>query len=214
MSIFNNKNSAVITSLSLMAIAASGLSFSTTGLADSHIVRVDANTGIKYNSALSNYRAMDDSEQSGWKQSNDTVGKIGGWRTYANEAYQANKRMDEEKMSEVEASETSVDESVEPEASAVTASAVPVPELTMTKNDDTELISENESMAPKIKTPKPIVGLSHQSATNLHRAYKEITLQDWKAANERVGEIGGWRTYANEAYQANKKMAEEAGANQ
>lgn len=208
MSILNTKNSAVFTSLSLIAVTVSGLSFSSTGLADSHIVRTDANTGITYNSALSNYRTLDGNEKNGWKQSNDTVGKIGGWRTYANEAYQANKR-----MNEVETSEAAITESNEPMESEVTATAVPIPELTKTKNDVTKKMAENESMTPKIKT-QPIVGLSHQSVTKLHREYREITLQDWKAANERVGEIGGWRTYAKQAYEANKKMAEKAGANQ
>ena len=212
MSILINKNGVVTTSLSLLALAATGLSFSTTGSADSHIVRTDANTSITYNSALSNYRPLDGSEKSGWKQSNDTVGKIGGWRTYANEAYQANKKMAEEAMSEVETTETAVADDNERAKAEVKASTVP--EMKMTKTDDTKMMVENEPMMPKSKTPEPIVGLSHKSATNLHRAYKEITLQDWKAANERVGEIGGWRTYANEAYQANKKLAEEAGAKQ
>ena len=214
MSMHNNRNSAVVTTLSLMAMAVSSIAISTTGFADSHIVRVDANTGITYNSAMSNYRSLDGSEKSGWKKSNDTVGKIGGWRTYANEAYQANKQLDEAQMDGVETAETAVESNVEPIEPVATPTAAPVPELEMTKLDEKKMMATNTLMMRDSQTPKPVAGLSHQSATDQHRGYKEITLQDWKAANDRVGEIGGWRTYAKEAYEANKKMAEEAGANQ
>ena len=210
MSIFNKNNSAVIAPLSSIAIALSALGITATALADSHIVRRDINTGITYNSALTNYRTMDGSEKSAWKQSNDTVGKIGGWRTYANEAYEASKRMDEETLSDVE-TDGAAAESMEKE---VMPNAVASAEPTMAKEDDNKMEARTETEPSSRMTPKPIVGLSHQSATNMHRTYEEVTLKDWKAANDRVGEIGGWRVYANEAYQANKKMAEEAGANQ
>ena len=196
MSSHNKTNNAVFTTLSLVAMAVSGIVNSVPGYADSHIVRVDANTGITYNSAMSNYRALDDSEKNGWKQSNDTVGKIGGWRTYANEAYKAKKRMDEAQIDDVVTAET----------------AEPVSDLEMSNLDEKKMAT-NTPMTRDSQTPRPILGLSHQSATDQHRGYKEITLQDWKAANDRVGEIGGWRAYAKEAYEANKEMVEEAGAN-
>ena len=210
MSIFNKNNSAVIAPLSSIAIALSALGITATSLADSHIVRRDINTGITYNSALTSYRTMDGSEKSAWKQSNDTVGKIGGWRTYANEAYEASKRMDEETLSDVE-TDGAAAESME---KVVMPNAVASAEPTMASADDNKMEARNETEPSSLLTPKRIVGLSHQSATNMHRAYEEVTLKDWKAANDRVGEIGGWRVYANEAYQANKKMAEEAGENQ
>lgn len=32
-----------------------------------------------------------------------------------------------------------------------------------------------------------------------YRGWRDEPLQDWRAANERVGEIGGWRTYLRES---------------
>ncbi len=204
MSIYNNKKCAVFLTASITVMGV----VSAPGFADTHIVRVNANAVITYNSAMSSYRPLE-SEKSDWKQSNDTVGKIGGWRTYANEAYQANKRMSEPQMSGIETVESGV---VDGKESVATASAVPVPDLTMAKPIGGEMMETKEPLTRESHSQKPIVGLSHQSATNLHRNYREITLQDWKAANNRVGEIGGWRTYAKEAYEANKRMTEEAGA--
>jgi hypothetical protein len=34
-----------------------------------------------------------------------------------------------------------------------------------------------------------------------YRGWRDEPLQDWRAANERVGEIGGWRTYLRESQQ-------------
>lgn len=34
-----------------------------------------------------------------------------------------------------------------------------------------------------------------------YRAWREDAPQDWRKANERVGEIGGWRTYLRESQQ-------------
>lgn len=206
MNIYNNRNSAVFLSASITVMSV----VSSPGLADTHIVGINANASITYHSALSSYRTLE-SEKSDWKQSNDVVGKIGGWRTYANEAYQANKRKTESEMILTEQVETPIEKGSE---SVATAAAVPVPEFTVTKTIDRNMMETNKSMTTDIHSQKTVTGLSHQSATDLHRNYREITLQDWKAANDRVGEIGGWRTYAKEAYEANKRMAEEAGVNQ
>ncbi len=118
-------------------------------------------------------------------------------------------------MDGVETGASSAEKNVEPVESIATPSAVPLREVTKTITyDDNKKMTTNEPMTSDSQAPKPVAGLSHQSVTDKHRRYKEITLQDWKAANDRVGEIGGWRTYAKEAYEANKKMAKEAGANQ
>ena len=210
MSIFKNNNSAVNTPLSSIAIVIGALGFTATVFADSHIVRRDLNTGLIYNSVLINYRTMDGSEKSEWKRSNDTVGKIGGWRTYANEAYQANKQMEEEKSVNSASSEADIEPMVNEEMD----SDVVVAESPMLKADNEMMEDKSVLKSSSQMPPKPIVGLPYRSATDLHRSYEEVTLQDWKSANDRVGEIGGWRVYANEAYQANKRMAEEAGANQ
>lgn len=34
---------------------------------------------------------------------------------------------------------------------------------------------------------------------NTYQAWRDEPLQDWREANARVGEIGGWRTYLREA---------------
>ncbi|MBE0613642.1 MAG: hypothetical protein IH604_08250 [Burkholderiales bacterium] len=39
-----------------------------------------------YRSSLSGYRLLPDEEVRSWKESNDEVGRIGGWRAYAKEA--------------------------------------------------------------------------------------------------------------------------------
>jgi hypothetical protein len=39
-----------------------------------------------YRSAMEGYRRFTDEKPAPWKESNDTVGRIGGWRAYAKEA--------------------------------------------------------------------------------------------------------------------------------
>jgi hypothetical protein len=36
-----------------------------------------------------------------------------------------------------------------------------------------------------------------------YQTWRDESLQDWRAANDRVGEIGGWMTYLREAQQDN-----------
>lgn len=40
----------------------------------------------RYQSAFEGYQAYSDEKLQPWKEANDTVGKIGGWRAYAKEA--------------------------------------------------------------------------------------------------------------------------------
>ncbi|MFZ2739329.1 MAG: hypothetical protein WBI20_10290 [Burkholderiaceae bacterium] len=44
---------------------------------------------LKYNSVLSQYQGFNDQALSPWRQTNEVVEKIGGWRAYAKEASQA-----------------------------------------------------------------------------------------------------------------------------
>lgn len=37
-----------------------------------------------------------------------------------------------------------------------------------------------------------------------YQGWRETPLQDWRQANERVGEIGGWRSYLREAQQGSE----------
>jgi len=41
---------------------------------------------LQYTSAISTYQAYADTQVQPWRESNDNVGRIGGWRTYAKEA--------------------------------------------------------------------------------------------------------------------------------
>ncbi|MBK5103353.1 MAG: hypothetical protein JJE42_03820 [Burkholderiales bacterium] len=41
-----------------------------------------------YRSSLTDYRAFSDEEVSSWKETNDKVGSIGGWKAYAKEAHE------------------------------------------------------------------------------------------------------------------------------
>ncbi|MFS8084253.1 MAG: hypothetical protein ACMG6H_01350 [Acidobacteriota bacterium] len=43
---------------------------------------------LQYRSALAQYRRFDDQSVTPWRETNDTVGAIGGWRVYAREARQ------------------------------------------------------------------------------------------------------------------------------
>lgn len=50
--------------------------------------------------------------------------------------------------------------------------------------------------APAIALP---TRLSYHSALAGYQAYAEQPVQSWRQANDRVGQIGGWRSYAREA---------------
>ena len=54
---------------------------------------------------------------------------------------------------------------------------------------------------PEGESAKVDYQLSYRSALSGYEAYKEQSVQPWKAANDKVGEIGGWRAYAKEMRQ-------------
>ena len=182
--------------------------------ADSHTTTQPASSVLGYESALTGYKAMDGSERTAWKQSNDTVGQIGGWRSYANEAYKAN---------QAEANAKREQENVVEGASEILEPAVttPIGDASAKRMDRTSVTSNNTDMAPMMEksaaklaersNSRPLT-LSYQSATSAYRLYDDNPPGDWRAANNRVGEIGGWRTYAKEAYEANKRKAQAEAA--
>ncbi len=43
---------------------------------------------LMFDSVLSRYKPMTDQKLGGWREANDNVGQIGGWRTYLKEAQQ------------------------------------------------------------------------------------------------------------------------------
>ncbi len=49
--------------------------------------------------------------------------------------------------------------------------------------------------APKLP---PLTKLQNSSATGANKAYTEHEVKSWREANDRVGQIGGWRAYAKE----------------
>ncbi len=46
---------------------------------------------IQYQSPFRDYRPLGEDRNTAWKDANDTVGKVGGWRAYAREAAETNK---------------------------------------------------------------------------------------------------------------------------
>ena len=54
---------------------------------------------------------------------------------------------------------------------------------------------------PEDETAKVNYQLSYRPTLSGYEAYKEQSVQSWKDANDKVGEIGGWRAYAKEMRQ-------------
>lgn len=52
---------------------------------------------------------------------------------------------------------------------------------------------------PEQKPPAAPAQLSYISPLNGYQAYTDQPVQSWREANDNVGRIGGWRTYAKEA---------------
>lgn len=57
--------------------------------ADSHSTLSTSIDQAGHSSAMTDYKKLDENDSTTWKQANDTVREIGGWRTYANETYRA-----------------------------------------------------------------------------------------------------------------------------
>ena len=63
---------------------------------------------------------------------------------------------------------------------------------------------------PEGESAKVDYQLSYRSALSGYEAYKEQSVQPWKAANDKVGEIGGWRAYAKEIKSGEPASAKDA----
>lgn len=192
-----------------MSISISGVTTSNNAVADSHAMSQPESSALDYESALTGYKSLDGSERRAWKESNDTVGKIGGWRSYANEAYKAN-------QAEARAKSESEDLA---EGDSKTASDIDTPDIdtngkhldsAAAKSENTEVSTAegNSQTKPSARTDSQPLAITYQSAMTEHRLYDDNPPGDWKAANDRVGEIGGWRTYAQRAYEASKLEAQ------
>lgn len=56
----------------------------------------------------------------------------------------------------------------------------------------------------------PAPALSYQSPLEHYQGWRDQPLESWREANELVGRIGGWRTYAQEPYLQQPYAAEAA----
>ena len=53
--------------------------------------------------------------------------------------------------------------------------------------------ADTEALQPSLPTK-----LQYSSAIGAYQAYGDQQVQSWREANDRVGQIGGWRAYAKE----------------
>ena len=56
--------------------------------------------------------------------------------------------------------------------------------------------------APRFSVPE------YRSPLSAYQPYEEAESPGWKEANDRVGEIGGWRFYAREAFESEEESAD------
>ncbi|ASJ73709.1 hypothetical protein [Granulosicoccus antarcticus] len=192
-----------------LSTASLGIAAMSPVLADSHATTQSTPSALDYESALTGYKSLDGDERTDWKQSNDTVGKIGGWRSYANEAYQAN-QADAKAQSDAKLL-------VEGSSKLQEPAAAPTPDTDSKHMDTTSVASSNTKMTPMqddsqtqldVQSNTSPLTMNYQSAMTSYRLYDDNPPGDWKAANDRVREIGGWRAYAQEAYEASKRDAQ------
>jgi len=68
---------------------------------------------------------------------------------------------------------------------------------------------EEQEVVEEQKEPDPpAFDLEYVSPLLKYKKYKEIKGPGWKESNDKVGEIGGWRVYAREAFEAEKAEEE------
>lgn len=65
------------------------------------------------------------------------------------------------------------------------------------------------AQTPEAGATKVDYQLSYRSAFAGYEAYKEQSVQSWRQANDKVGEIGGWRAYAKEMRQTATNAGQE-----
>lgn len=73
-------------------VAAAPLAWAQAAPGNSRADPQDANASVPsvtYESPFANYRALSDEKMMSWKETNDKVGRIGGWRVYAKEAQES-----------------------------------------------------------------------------------------------------------------------------
>ena len=98
---------------------------------------------MQYKSPFKDYRPLGDDKRTPWRDANDEVGKIGGWREYLRESQEANKAAPEtapavKEMKELKAA---------PSAPSVTPATTPAPAPAPAKSP----ASDNSKPNPKTK---------------------------------------------------------------
>lgn len=88
-----------------------------------------------------------------------------------------------------------------PSSAGSPASAAAAPRLTVQAGPS----AAQAASAPASSAPETL----YRSAFKGYKRFTDEPVQSWKAANDRVGQIGGWRTYAREA--AGGEAGEPAG---
>ena len=80
----------IVAALSLLVFATAASAQSTVGPARPDPLDAKASIpALAYESPFSQYRRLGDEKRISWREANDTVARIGGWRVYAREAQQA-----------------------------------------------------------------------------------------------------------------------------
>lgn len=69
-----------------LAVALAGLPMAALAQAGTGPAPALAPVELEYRSTFEGYQPFGDQEVAPWRESNDTVGRIGGWRAYAREA--------------------------------------------------------------------------------------------------------------------------------
>ena len=64
-----------------------------------------------------------------------------------------------------------------------------------------------DTEAPK---PAPLATLQYASPIGAYQGYADQPVQSWREANDRVGQIGGWRAYAKEIKSGEPASAKDA----
>jgi hypothetical protein len=67
---------------------------------------------------------------------------------------------------------------------------------------------------PRLPQSASEVGVQFKSSFSEYVPYSEQSIESWREANDRVGEIGGWRVYAKEAQQTRTQDKPEASTSQ
>ena len=190
-----------------------------------------ARPSLEYESATSDYRSLDDdADPTPWRESNDTVGAIGGWRNYAKEAYESEPADDADAAASPDATAASpLRAGPEAMASDGAAMGTDAPAGPATATDADTGADKDAPRVGVVPLPEPIrklqestaarrgdrpqgdpadasaerrPAIEYESAFDAYEMFEESEGPDWVGSNETVGRIGGWKTYARELYES------------